>query len=63
MSTRSEVWDQLVAEWRRVPYEYIIVSWHYAQQPKESVIQQLEIFMREIKPALDELTVYERAAV
>ena len=59
----DEVRDQLVAEWRRVPYEYIIVSWHYAQQPKESVIQQLEIFMREIKPALDELTVYERAAV
>ena len=59
----DEVRDELVAEWRRVPYEYIIVSWHYAQQPKESVIQQLEIFMREIKPALDELTLYERAAV
>ena len=60
--TVDEVRDQLVAEWAQVPYEYIIISWHYAQQPKESVIEQLEIFMREIKPALDELTAYERAA-
>ena len=51
--------DQLVAEWKEVPYEYIVVTWHYAQQPLDSTIRNLETFMKEIKPALDELTPYE----
>ena len=55
----EEVRDQLVAEWKEVPYEYIVVTWHYAQQPLDSTIRNLEIFMKEIKPALDELTPYE----
>jgi hypothetical protein len=39
----------------------VVVTWHYAQQPKEEVIEQLGIFMEDIKPALDELTPYEIA--
>ncbi len=58
----AEVRDKLVAQWQDLPCEYIVVTWHYAQQPKESVIDQLEIFMKEIKPALDELTPYENGA-
>ncbi len=56
----DEVRDKLVAQWKDLPCEYIVVTWHYAQQPKESVIDQIETFMKEIKPALDELTPYEK---
>ncbi len=54
--------EDLVQTWKRVPFEYIVLTWHYAQQPLDSVIEQLEIFMREIKPALDELTPYENGS-
>ena len=36
----------------------MILIYHYAQQPKESVIANLKLFMDEVKPALDELTDY-----
>ena len=55
----SEVRDKLVAEWKRVPAEYIVLIYHFAQQPKESVIEDLEVFMREIEPALEECIKYE----
>jgi alkanesulfonate monooxygenase SsuD/methylene tetrahydromethanopterin reductase-like flavin-dependent oxidoreductase (luciferase family) len=60
--TVEEARAKLVAEWKNLPAEYIVVTWHYAQQPKEAVIEQLGIFMKEIKPALDELTPYESDA-
>ena len=55
----SEVRDKLVAQWQDLPCEYIVVTWHYAQQPKDEVIEQLGIFMNDIKTALDELTPYD----
>ena len=55
----SEVRDQFVAQWEHLPAEYVILIYHYAQQPKESVIANLKLFMDEVKPALDELTDYE----
>ncbi len=55
----AEVRDKLVAQWRELPTEYIVITWHYAQMPKEELIHQLELFMTEIKPALDELTPYD----
>ncbi len=60
--TVDVVREKLVAEWKNLPAEYIVVTWHYAQQPKEAVIEQLQTFMKEIKPALDELTPYESGA-
>ena len=48
----------LVRQWKLLPAEYIVLICHYAQQPKESVIDNLERFMGQIKPALDELTPY-----
>ena len=36
------------------PAEYITLINHYAQTPKEIVIETLDTFMRTIKPALDE---------
>ena len=59
--TLDDVRDQLVEEWKQVPFEYLVVTWHYAQQPLESTIEQLRIVMKEIKPALDALTPYENA--
>ncbi|HXR24742.1 MAG TPA: hypothetical protein VN742_05225, partial [Candidatus Binataceae bacterium] len=56
VGTVDEVRRQLVEEWKKFPAEYLTLIYHYAQMPKEVVIQNLELFMREIKPALDELT-------
>ncbi len=57
----SEVRDQFVAQWKHLPAEYVILIYHYAQQPKESVIANLKLFMDEVKPALDEMTDYPEA--
>jgi alkanesulfonate monooxygenase SsuD/methylene tetrahydromethanopterin reductase-like flavin-dependent oxidoreductase (luciferase family) len=54
--TLSEVRQQFIDQWKEVPAEYLTLIFHYAQQPKESVIENLEIFMREIKPELDAMT-------
>ena len=48
----------LVEEYKRFPSEYLTLIYHYAQMPKEEVLRQLHIFMKEIKPALDELAEY-----
>jgi hypothetical protein len=58
VGTVDEVRNQLVEEWKKFPAEYLTLIYHYAQMPKEVVIKNLELFMREIKPALDELTPY-----
>jgi hypothetical protein len=44
-----------VRQWRELPAEYVVVIYHYAQQPKDSVIEELRQFMREVKPALDDV--------
>ena len=61
--TVDQVRDQLVREYQELPSEYFTVIMHYAQHPKEDVIRTLETFMKEIKPALDEATPYEKAEV
>lgn len=58
--TVDQVRDQLVREYKELPAEYLCLIMHYAQHPKEDVIETMETFMREIKPALDELTPYEK---
>lgn len=55
----SEVRDQFVAQWKDVPAEYVVLITHYAQMPTDVVIRNLELFMSEVKPALDEITPYE----
>ncbi|MEA2626627.1 MAG: hypothetical protein QOD06_2672, partial [Candidatus Binatota bacterium] len=54
----SDVRDEFVRQWRELPAEYVVLIYHYAQQPKESVIEDLRLFMREVKPALDECVRY-----
>jgi alkanesulfonate monooxygenase SsuD/methylene tetrahydromethanopterin reductase-like flavin-dependent oxidoreductase (luciferase family) len=60
MGTASEIRDEYVSQWKQLPAEYIVLIYHYAQAPKEAVIDQLKLFMREVKPALDELTPYAK---
>jgi alkanesulfonate monooxygenase SsuD/methylene tetrahydromethanopterin reductase-like flavin-dependent oxidoreductase (luciferase family) len=62
VGTVDEVRRQLVNEWKQFPAEYFTLIYHYAQMPKEEVIRGLQTFMREIKPALDELTPYTEAS-
>jgi alkanesulfonate monooxygenase SsuD/methylene tetrahydromethanopterin reductase-like flavin-dependent oxidoreductase (luciferase family) len=59
VGTPEEVREQYVELWRHLPAEYVVLIYHYAQQPAASVIRQLELFMEHVKPALDELTDYE----
>ena len=56
--TVEDVREKLVRQWKLLPAEYVSLIIHYAQQPKESVIRNLELFMTEVKPALDEITQY-----
>ena len=56
--TVSEVRDQYIEQWKQLPAEYITLIYHYAQTPKQDMIDQLKIFMEEVKPALDELADY-----
>lgn len=60
--TLAQVRDDFVAQWRQLPAEYVVLIYHYAQQPKESVIENLRLFMTEIVPALDECIDYDEAA-
>jgi alkanesulfonate monooxygenase SsuD/methylene tetrahydromethanopterin reductase-like flavin-dependent oxidoreductase (luciferase family) len=44
-------------EWRRIydaaPCEYVTVIWHWAQVPKDVLLEELDLFMREIVPELE----------
>jgi alkanesulfonate monooxygenase SsuD/methylene tetrahydromethanopterin reductase-like flavin-dependent oxidoreductase (luciferase family) len=52
----DEVREQYLEQWRQLPAEYVVLIYHYAQQPAESVIENVEMFMEHVKPALDEVT-------
>jgi alkanesulfonate monooxygenase SsuD/methylene tetrahydromethanopterin reductase-like flavin-dependent oxidoreductase (luciferase family) len=52
----DEVREEYVQLWTEVPSEYVVLIYHFAQQPKESVIENMALFMEHVKPALDELT-------
>ena len=54
MGTVDEVREKMVRQWRELPAEYCVLILHYAQQPLDSCVWNLEQFMKEIKPALDE---------
>jgi alkanesulfonate monooxygenase SsuD/methylene tetrahydromethanopterin reductase-like flavin-dependent oxidoreductase (luciferase family) len=51
----EEVRAELLAQWRVFPAEYITLINHYAQTPKDVVIETLDTFMRQVKPALDDV--------
>ena len=49
--------EQSIEQWQeiysKVPAEYITLIWHYAQNPKEDVIEELELFMNHVLPKLE----------
>ena len=51
----NTVREHLISHWRRVPAEYVTLIFHYAAMPTEMVIENLDLFMRHIKPALDDV--------
>lgn len=57
----DEVRQQFVDQFELLPAEYMVLITHYAQEPKESVIRQMELFMEHVKPTLDEMTDYNAA--
>jgi alkanesulfonate monooxygenase SsuD/methylene tetrahydromethanopterin reductase-like flavin-dependent oxidoreductase (luciferase family) len=56
IGTADDVREQYLDQWRRLPAEYVVLIYHFAQQPVQSVIENVEMFMEHVKPALDEVT-------
>ena len=57
--TPDEVRDGYIELWKQLPAEYVVLIWHFAQMPKDKVIENMALFMEHVKPALDEMTGYE----
>lgn len=60
VGTVDSVRKQLIEQWKVFPAEYMAMIYHYAQMPKEDVIETLDIFMKHIKPDLDEVIYQEQ---
>ncbi len=56
IGTVDEVRRQLIEQWEQLPAEYCCFIMHYALQPKEVCIEEMETFTRHIKPDLDRIT-------
>ena len=53
--TVDEIRAELLKQWAVFPAEYITLINHYAQTPADVVIEQLDTFQNQVKPALDEV--------
>ena len=51
--TVDDVTREWVSMYKEVPAEYITLIFHYAQQPKDDVLKELELFMTKVLPELD----------
>jgi alkanesulfonate monooxygenase SsuD/methylene tetrahydromethanopterin reductase-like flavin-dependent oxidoreductase (luciferase family) len=49
--------DECIAEWKgiydQVPCEYITLIWHWAQQPKDDMLEELQTFLDKVVPELE----------
>ena len=45
-----DVWRNI---YDRAPCEYITLIWHWAQCPKDVMLDELDLFMREVLPQLE----------
>ena len=43
-------WQALL---KKMPFEYITLIWHFAQQPKDLVLEELQLFMEKVVPELE----------
>ena len=55
--TVDDIRNELIKQWKVFPAEYITLINHYAQTPADVVIEQLDLFQNQVKPALDEVIV------
>ena len=46
---------ELMEQWKAVPAEHIVMIYHYANVPLDFVLENMELFIKHIKPDLDEL--------
>ena len=53
--TVDTVRKQLVDEFTKVPADYLVLIYHYAQMPKEAVMENMATFMSKVKPDVDEV--------
>jgi alkanesulfonate monooxygenase SsuD/methylene tetrahydromethanopterin reductase-like flavin-dependent oxidoreductase (luciferase family) len=44
------------SEWERLPSEYSILIWHWAQQPTDDLIREMELMATEVYPEIGGLT-------
>ena len=51
--TLEQLTAQFVNAYSKVPAEFITLIWHYAQEPKDEVIHELEVFMTKVLPELE----------
>jgi hypothetical protein len=54
--TLDDARAQFAAEWERVPYEYSILIWHWAQQPLDDVLREMELMATKVYPEIGGLT-------
>lgn len=49
--------DDCIRYWKGIfdqaPFEYITLIWHFAQQPKDEVLEEMQLFMEKVVPELD----------
>ena len=49
--------DDAIADWQeiysRIPCEYITLIWHWAQQPKDELLEEIRLFMDKVVPELE----------
>ncbi|MPZ23013.1 MAG: LLM class flavin-dependent oxidoreductase [Dehalococcoidia bacterium] len=59
----EDVKRNYIEQWKQLTSEYAVLICHYAQQPVESVLENLSQFMEHIKPELDAMTTYAQEPV
>lgn len=51
--TVEDVRQQLQSQLDRFPVEYLVLIWHWAQQPTQDVLREMEGFAKDVLPRLD----------
>jgi alkanesulfonate monooxygenase SsuD/methylene tetrahydromethanopterin reductase-like flavin-dependent oxidoreductase (luciferase family) len=54
--TVDEAKAAFAKEWEEVPYEYSVLIWHWAQQPTDDLIREMELMATEVYPEIGGLT-------
>jgi alkanesulfonate monooxygenase SsuD/methylene tetrahydromethanopterin reductase-like flavin-dependent oxidoreductase (luciferase family) len=50
--TVDEARRAFASEWARVPYEYSVLIWHWAQQPTDDLIREMELMATKVYPEI-----------